>query len=73
MSILYLHYQWSTVIENEDLLVPNDKDLWSNYGITVDNGFDSANQYINDIVEKDMKAHYKYWLDGASHCRNDYS
>ncbi len=40
-------------------MVPNNKDLWNNYGITVDNVYDSANQYINDIIERDMKAHYK--------------
>ena len=46
-------------ISDEDLLVPNDKDLWSNYGITFDNGYNSANQYIKDSVDKEATAHYK--------------
>ena len=46
-------------ISDEDLLVPNNKDLWSNYGITMDNGYDSVNQYIKDNIEKEAMAHYK--------------
>jgi hypothetical protein len=40
-------------------LVPNNKDLWSNYGITVDNGYDPAIQYIRDSADKEATAHYK--------------
>jgi hypothetical protein len=40
-------------------LVPNNSYLWSNCGITIDNGYDSANQYIKDSVTKVATAHYK--------------
>ena len=53
------YYDETKEISDEDLLIPNDKDLWSNYAITVDNGYDFANQWIKDNVEKDVTAHQK--------------
>ena len=40
-------------------MIPNDKDLWSNYGETVDKGYDSATQFLNDEPEQDLKAHFR--------------
>ena len=56
--LIFSYYDVTKEISDEDLFVPDDKDLWSNYGITIDNGYDSANQYIKGNVEKDVTAHY---------------
>ena len=53
------YYDETNELSDEDLLVPNDKDIWSNYAITVDNGYDFANQWIKDNVEKDVTVHQK--------------
>ncbi len=56
--LIFSYYDVTKEISDEDLFVPNDKDLWSNIGITVDIGYDSVNQYIEGNVEKDVTAHY---------------
>ena len=53
--------------------IPTTKDLWSNYAIAVYNGYEAANQWIKDDVEKVLQVIIQFWLDGAYPCHSDSS